>query len=116
VPGVSRSAASIIGGMTQGFTRRAAAEFSFFLAVPTMFGATVKSMYEYVKDGGAFTTEHLQLFAIGNVVAFIVAIVAIRSFISFLSKHGFKAFGWYRIAVGGVILLLYFMDVPLRMM
>ena len=116
VPGVSRSASTIIGGMTQGLTRKNAAEFSFFLAVPTMFAATMKSLYDYIKDGGAITTEHLQLFAVGNVVAFIVAIVAIRSFITFLSKHGFKAFGWYRIAVGGVILVLHVLKVPLQMM
>ena len=115
VPGVSRSAATIIGGMTQGFTRKNAAEFSFFLAVPTMFAATVKSIYDYLKDGGAFTNEHLQLFAIGNVVAFIVAIVAIRSFISYLSKSGFKAFGWYRIVVGGVIIALHLAGVSMQM-
>ena len=116
VPGVSRSAATIIGGMTQGLSRKNAAEFSFFLAVPTMFGATVKSIYDYIKDGGEFTSEHFQLFAIGNVVAFMVAIIAIRSFIAFLSRHGFKAFGWYRIVVGGVIIVLYLMNVPLQMM
>jgi undecaprenyl-diphosphatase len=116
VPGVSRSAATIIGGMTQGLTRKNAAEFSFFLAVPTMFGATVKSIYDYMKDGGAFTSEHLQLFAIGNVVAFVVAIIAIKGFITFLSKNGFRAFGWYRIVVGGVILALYLLDVPMAMM
>ena len=116
VPGVSRSASTIIGGMTQGLTRKHAAEFSFFLAVPTMFGATVKSIYDYVKDGGAFTTEHFQLFAVGNVVAFVVAIIAIRTFIAFLSKHGFRAFGWYRIVVGGIIILLYLLDVPMQMM
>jgi len=116
VPGVSRSAATIIGGMTQGLTRQHAAEFSFFLAVPTMFGATVKSIYDYVKDGGEFTAEHFQLFAVGNVVAFVVAIIAIRTFIAFLSKHGFRAFGWYRIVVGGVIILLYLLDVPMQMM
>lgn len=115
VPGVSRSAATIIGGMTQGLTRRRAAEFSFFLAVPTMFAATVKSMYDYMKDGGAFTHEHVQLFAVGNAVAFIVAIIAIRGFIGFLTKHGFKAFGWYRIAVGGAIIGLYLMGVPMQM-
>lgn len=115
VPGVSRSAATIIGGMTQGFTRKNAAEFSFFLAVPTMFAATVKSIYDYVKDGGAFTNEHLQLFAIGNVVAFIVAIIAIRSFISYLTKSGFKAFGWYRIVVGGVIIALHLAGVSMQM-
>ncbi|MEX1132781.1 MAG: undecaprenyl-diphosphate phosphatase [Flavobacteriales bacterium] len=116
VPGVSRSASTIIGGLTQGLTRKDAAEFSFFLAVPTMFGATVKSIYDYVKDGGSFTSEHMQLFAIGNVVAFVVAIVAIRTFITFLSKNGFKAFGWYRIVVGGVIILLYLLDVPMQML
>lgn len=115
VPGVSRSAATIIGGMTQGFTRKNAAEFSFFLAIPTMFAATAKSMYDYVNDGGSFTTEHFQLFAIGNVVAFIVAIVAIRSFISYLTKSGFKAFGWYRIAVGGVIIALHLAGVSMQM-
>jgi undecaprenyl-diphosphatase len=115
VPGVSRSAATIIGGMTQGFTRKNAAEFSFFLAVPTMFAATVKSFYDYLKDGGAFTNEHLQLFAIGNVVAFVVAIIAIRSFISYLTKSGFKAFGWYRIVVGGVIIALHLAGVSMQM-
>ncbi len=116
VPGVSRSAATIIGGMTQGLDRKRAAEFSFFLAVPTMLGATVKSIYDYMKDGGTISWEHIQLFAIGNVVAFIVAIIAIRSFIAFLSDHGFKAFGWYRIVVGGTIVLLYLLDVPMEMM
>lgn len=116
VPGVSRSASTIIGGMTQGLSRKYAAEFSFFLAVPTMFGATVKSLYDYVKDGGSLSNEHLQLFAIGNVVAFVVALVAIRTFIAFLSKHGFKAFGWYRIVVGGVIILLYLLNVPMQML
>ncbi len=115
VPGVSRSAATIIGGMSQGFTRKNAAEFSFFLAVPTMFAATVKSMYDYVKDGGAFTTEHFQLFAIGNVVAFIVAIIAIRGFIAYLTRSGFKAFGWYRILVGGVIIALHLAGVSMQM-
>ncbi|MBK7383573.1 MAG: undecaprenyl-diphosphate phosphatase [Flavobacteriales bacterium] len=116
VPGVSRSAATIIGGMTQGLTRKTAAEFSFFLAVPTMFAATVKSMYDYVHDGGQFTAEHWKLFAVGNVVAFIVAVIAIRSFIAFLSKHGFKAFGWYRIVVGGIIVALYLLGVPMQML
>jgi undecaprenyl-diphosphatase len=102
--------------MMQGLTRKHAAEFSFFLAVPTMFGATVKSIYDYLKDGGELTSEHLQLFAVGNVVAFVVAIIAIRSFIAFLSQHGFKAFGWYRIMVGGTIIALYLLDVPMQML
>ncbi|MEZ4757359.1 MAG: undecaprenyl-diphosphate phosphatase [Flavobacteriales bacterium] len=116
VPGVSRSAATIIGGMTQGLDRTRAAEFSFFLAVPTMFGATAKSLYDYLKDGGAFTSEHLQLFAVGNLVAFVVAIIAIRGFIAFLARNGFRGFGWYRIIVGGAIILLYLLDVPMQMM
>lgn len=116
VPGVSRSAATIIGGLTQGLTRRHAAEFSFFLAVPTMFAATVKSMHDYLDDGGAFTGEHLQLFAVGNLVAFVVAIIAIRGFIGYLTRHGFRAFGWYRIAVGGLIIALHLMGVPMRML
>jgi undecaprenyl-diphosphatase len=116
VPGVSRSAATIIGGMTQGLTRKMAAEFSFFLAVPTMFGATVKSIYDYVKDGGVVSNEHIQLFALGNAVAFIVAIIAIRGFIAYLSRNGFRAFGWYRIVVGGTIILLYLLDVPMEML
>lgn len=115
VPGVSRSAATIIGGMAQGLTRTRAAEFSFFLAVPTMFAATVKSGYDYIKDGGTFTGEHLQLFAVGNIVAFVVAIIAIRAFIGFLSRHGFRAFGWYRIAVGGIIIGMHALGMTLQM-
>ena len=75
IPGVSRSAATIIGGMSQGLTRKAAAEFSFFLAVPTMFAATVKSIYDYFKDGKIITTDEWKLFATGNIVAFIVSIL-----------------------------------------
>lgn len=116
VPGVSRSASTIIGGMSQDLTRKSAAEFSFFLAVPTMFGATVKTLYDFTKDGGIITSEHITMFAVGNVVAFIVAIIAIRTFIAFLTKHGFAVFGWYRIALGGLILLLYAFGVPIRMM
>jgi len=108
VPGVSRSAATIIGGLTQGLSPTTAAEFSFFLAVPTMFAATAKSLYDYVKDGGAaFTPQELTMLAVGNVVAFVVALLAIRSFIQFLTTHGFKVFGYYRIVVGVLILVLW---------
>lgn len=108
VPGVSRSAATIIGGLTQGLSPKTAAEFSFFLAVPTMFAATCKSLYDYVKDeGGTFSQEETMLLAVGNVVAFVVAWLAIRSFIQFLTKHGFKVFGYYRIVVGVLILVLW---------
>ncbi len=102
IPGVSRSAASIIGGMQQSLTRKLAAEFSFFLAVPTMAAATG---YKMLKGYKTLNAEHLKLLAIGNVVAFIVAMLAIKFFIGFLQKHGFKLFGYYRI-IGGIILLI----------
>jgi undecaprenyl-diphosphatase len=102
LPGVSRSAASIIGGMQQSLTRKLAAEFSFFLAVPTMAAATG---YKLLKGYKTLNTEHIKLLAIGNVVAFVVAMLAIKFFIGFLQKHGFKLFGYYRI-IGGIILLV----------
>ena len=106
IPGVSRSGASIVGGMSQKLSRQVAAEFSFFLAVPTMFAATAKKGYDYLKVGGSFTSEEINLLIVGNVVAFIVALLAIKSFIGYLNKHGFKMFGWYRIVVGATILIL----------
>ena len=106
IPGVSRSASTIIGGMSQRLSRKAAAEFSFFLAVPTMFGATVKKVYDFYKDGYTITSEEMQLLAVGNIVAFIVAMLAIKYFITFLQKNGFRVFGWYRIFVGLIILVL----------
>ena len=104
IPGVSRSASTIIGGMSQNLTRKNAAEFSFFLAVPTMIGATAKKIYDYYQDGNTITTEEFKLLAVGNIVAFIVAMLAIKYFISYLQKNGFKVFGWYRIVVGLIIL------------
>ncbi len=106
VPGVSRSAATIIGGMQQGFTRKAAAEFSFFLAMPTMLGATVKTMYDYSKDNGALNQIQINQLLIGNIVAFIVGIFAMKFFVNFLATKGFRIFGWYRIVVGAIIILL----------
>lgn len=108
VPGVSRSAASIIGGMQQGLTRKLAAEFSFFLAVPTMFAATAKDLYDWYKEKGTFSSEEIKLLAVGNLVAFVVALLAIKFFISYLQKHGFQLFGWYRIVAGIVLLVLIF--------
>jgi len=113
--GTSRSAASIIGGMQQGLNRETAAEFSFFLAVPTMLAVTVYSLtlktYEVSQLKGyellIQSKEHLQMFLIGNVVAFIVAILAIKLFIGFIKKYGFKPWGYYRIVVGS-FLLFYF--------
>jgi len=106
IPGTSRSAATIVGGMSQRLSRKAAAEFSFFLAVPTMFGATAKKLYDFYKDGFVISSDQINLLIIGNVVAFIVAMLAIRYFITFLQTKGFRIFGWYRIIVGGIILLL----------
>ena len=108
IPGVSRSGASIVGGMSQKLTRSAAAEFSFFLAVPTMFGATIKKCYDYYKDGFVLTNDQINFLIIGNVVAFIVALIAIKTFIGFISKNGFKVFGYYRIIAGITLLIIHF--------
>ncbi len=106
VPGVSRSAASIIGGMQQKLSRHAAAEFSFFLAVPTMLAATGYKLLKYYKTSGGFSSEEIKLLALGNLVAFLVALLAIKFFISFLQKHGFRVWGIYRIILGAVLLIL----------
>lgn len=107
IPGVSRSMATIVGGMAQKMTRKDAAEFSFFLAVPTMFAATGYKMLKLFMNGGTeILKNNLSALIIGNVVAFIVALLAIKFFISFVTKYGFKAFGWYRIIVGGAILVM----------
>lgn len=106
IPGVSRSMATIVGGMSQKFTRKTAAEFSFFLAVPTMFAATVLDLLKLFKSGGAgaITSNNVLMLILGCVIAFFVALVAIKGFINFLTKYGFQAFGYYRIIVGGFIL------------
>ncbi len=111
LPGVSRSAATMIGGQWQGFTRKAAAEFSFFLAVPTMFAA---SAYKLLKTYNQIQPGDIQLLAIGNLVAFVVALLAIRFFINYLTQYGFKIFGYYRIMVGLLILLLWAIGVQLK--
>jgi len=112
IPGVSRAAATIIGGLSQGLTRKNAAEFSFFLAVPTMLGATVMEMF---KTYQSITGDNIRLLLIGNAVAFIVALLAIKGFISFLTRHGFRLFGYYRIIVGLVILTLLALGIDLNM-
>lgn len=111
-PGMSRSASTIIGGMTQGLTRQNAAEFSFFLAVPTMFAATAKKLLDFYKDGLVLNSHEISLLAFGNIVAFIVALLAIKSFIGFLNKYGFTGFGWYRIIVGGILIILFALNIP----
>lgn len=106
IPGVSRSAASIVGGMQQGLTRKLAAEFSFFLAVPTMFAASAKDLFDWYKDKGTIGADETTLLVLGSVIAFVVAVIAIKYFIRYLQKHGFKLFGWYRIIAGSILLYL----------
>jgi undecaprenyl-diphosphatase len=113
IPGVSRSGASIVGGMSQKLSRTSAAEFSFFLAVPTMLGATIKKCYDYYKDGFVLSDDQINYLVIGNIVAFVVALLAIKSFIGFLTKNGFKIFGYYRIIAGIVLLIIHFFIHPL---
>ena len=123
VPGTSRSAATIIGGLTQKLTRRAAAEFAFFLAMPTMAAAAVKDIYDYYKDAKAagadvahlFSATELKQLALGNVVAFVVALLAIRLFVGFVAKYGFRAFGIYRIIAGGILLIMLALKLPLNL-
>ena len=107
IPGVSRSMATIVGGMTQGLTRRRAAKFSFFLAVPTMAGATLLDLLDLMKEGTAWATGHnIAMLILGCVIAFVVALLAMKWFVNFLTRYGFKAFGIYRIVVGLIIIVL----------
>lgn len=118
IPGVSRSMATIVGGMSQRLTRKAAAEFSFFLAVPTMFGATCLETYKLISHGGgSLLTQgnNLETLLLGSVVAFVVAILAIKFFINYVTKYGFAAFGWYRIIVGIVIIACALCGIELKM-
>ena len=109
LPGLSRSAATIIGGMQQKLTRKAAAEFSFFLAVPTLAGAFAKSLWDaYKETPEILTNSNISILAIGNVIGFLVAIIAIKAFITFLTKHGFRFFGYYRIIIGLIIIATIF--------
>ncbi len=123
VPGTSRSAATIVGGLTQHLTRRAAAEFAFFLARPTMLAASVKDLYDYFKEAKAhgtdlahlFTPEQVKMLAVGNVVAFVVALLAIKLFVNFVARYGFRAFGIYRIIVGGMLVIMLALKMPLQL-
>ena len=115
IPGVSRSAATIIGGLYQKLNRKTAAEFSFFLAVPTMFAATVYKVYKFYKAGIGIEPEQINMLIVGNIVAFIVAALAIRSFIGYITKYGFKIFGYYRIVVGLLIIISMMLGVDLKL-
>jgi len=108
IPGTSRSGASIVGGMSLKLSRKVAAEFSFFLAVPTMFAATAKKLLDFYKEGHTISHDQVQLMIVGNVIAFIVALLAIKTFIGYLNKNGFKLFGWYRIVAGLIIIGLIY--------
>lgn len=116
IPGVSRSMATIVGGMAQGLTRKKAAEFSFFLAVPTMAGATLLDLLEmFHEDTTWASVDNMVVLAVGCVVAFVVSLLAMKWFVGFISKYGFKAFGWYRIVVGLAILAMLLSGVSLQM-
>jgi len=116
IPGVSRSGATIVGGMSQKMSRKVAAEFSFFLAVPTMLGATLKKTMDYFQMHDSITADQINVLILGNIVAFIVAALVIKGFIGFLNKHGFRIFGWYRIIIGSAILLLLALGIDLKVL
>lgn len=111
IPGVSRSAATIVGGLQQKLTRKLAAEFSFYLAVPTMAAATVKKLWDFHKEGLTFHEGQLSMLIVGNIIAFIVALIAIKSFITYVQKHSFRAFGVYRIIAGIAVLVMIYTGV-----
>ncbi len=116
VPGVSRSAATILGGLSQNLSRKAAAEFSFFLAVPTLLAATAYKLLKFYLNGNSFGQSEITLLLIGNAVAFIVAMIAIKYFISYLTRHGFALFGYYRIIAGIILLMLYYFGAQMEVM
>lgn len=116
IPGMSRSAATILGGMAAGLSRKAAAEFSFFLAVPTLFAATIYKLYQYHEQGFVLNSDQQGLLLWGNLVAFVVAFLAIRSFIAWITQNGLKVFGWYRIVLGLVLLILQALGVNLAIL
>ncbi|EHO70312.1 hypothetical protein HMPREF9140_01167 [Prevotella micans F0438] len=116
IPGVSRSMATIVGGMASGLSRKRSAEFSFFLAVPTMAGATLLDVLDLLKGDATWATGHnVFLLLVGCAVSFVVALFAMKWFVAFLTKYGFKAFGWYRIIVGGIILIMLLSGASLNM-
>jgi len=116
IPGVSRSAATIIGGMTTGWNKKQAAEFSFFLAVPTMFAASLKKTYDVMKDDYHNITDHWGIMLLGSVVAAVVAFLSIKTLMTILQNKGFAPFGWYRVILGATILTLLMFRVPLGIM
>lgn len=116
IPGISRSAATIIGGLSQKLNRRTATEFSFFLAVPTLTAASGYKLLSFIREGYAMQSHEISMLITGNLVAFFVSIIAMKSFITFLTRHGFKIFGYYRIAAGTVLLVLYYLGVDMAIL
>ena len=110
VPGTSRSGSTILGAMLLGLSRTAAAEFSFFLSMPAMVGGSGIKVLQYFADGNTFSSSEIAILVVGMAVAFVVSILAIKFLLSFIRKHDFKAFGWYRIVLG-VIVIIYFLAV-----
>ena len=106
VPGTSRSGVTIIGALVLGLSRTAAAEFTFFLAIPTMVGASGYKILKFVKNGGVITTPQISALILGMVVAFVVSLFVIRFLMDFVKKHDFELFGWYRIALGAFVIVL----------
>lgn len=116
IPGTSRSMSTIVGGMANGLTRKRAAEYSFFLAVPTMAGATLLDLIDILKEDATWVNTHdLLMLAVGCVVSFVVALLAMKWFVSFLTKYGFKVFGWYRIIIGIIIIVMLLSGMSLNM-
>lgn len=107
VPGTSRSGSTILGASLLGTSRTVAAEFSFFLGIPAMFGASAIKLLKFFMDGFAFTTDEIIIMLVGCAVSFVVSILAIKFLVSYIKKHDFKAFGWYRIILG-IMVVLYF--------
>ncbi len=116
IPGTSRSMSTIVGGLANGLTRKRAAEYSFFLAVPTMAGATLLDLIDILKEDATWVNTHdLLMLAVGCVVSFVVALLAMKWFVSFLTKYGFKVFGWYRIIIGIIIIVMLLSGMSLNM-
>ena len=116
IPGTSRSMSTIVGGMANGLTRKRAAEYSFFLAVPTMAGATLLDLLDILKEDATWVNSHdLIMLAVGCFVSFVVALLAMKWFVSFLTKYGFKVFGWYRIIIGIIIIVMLLSGISLNM-
>jgi undecaprenyl-diphosphatase len=107
LPGTSRSGATIIGGLLIGVSRTVAAQFTFILAIPVMAGASLLKIVKYLHEGNSFSGTEVQIMAVGLIVAFLVSVVIIRFLMNYIRRHDFKVFGWYRIAIGALVILYF---------